>query len=334
MNRYFLLLVMLVAAPLRAEIEQQFAAIGDLELESGEVLRDARVGYVTAGELNADRSNVILFPTWFTGTAKNLLDFGVIGPGKLADTDKYHVIAVDALANGVSTSPSNSALQPGREFPSVSIGDMVNSQHRLLTEHLDIHRVHAVMGISMGGMQTFDWMGRYPDFMEHAVPIDGSPKMTSYDLLLWQLQRDIIAMMQDADHANEAISDVVGRVSQLALQTPAWFVENVRPEDLAAHLDIAVSTFDSYDYAAQLGAMIGQDVFGDSPASRQAWLDRIAADVLVVGGTRDHMVNQVPARRVAEELGAEVLMNDSYCGHLGNVCERDRASARVSEFLQ
>jgi homoserine O-acetyltransferase len=334
MNRYLALLFFLVVAPSRAEIEQQFAAIGDLELESGQVLRDVRVGYVAAGELNADKSNVILFPTWFTGTARNLLDFEVIGPGKLADTDKYFVIAVDALANGVSTSPSNSPWQPGADFPAVSIGDMVNSQHRLLTDHLDIHRVHAVMGISMGGMQTFDWMGRYPEFMDHAVPIDGSPKMTSYDLLLWQLQKDIIAVMRDAGHDNEAISELVGRVSQLALQTPTWFVENVKPEGLAAYLAAARSTFDSYDYAAQLDAMIQQDVFGDTQASRQAWLDRVAADVLVVGGTRDHMVNQIPAQKVAADLGAEVLMNDSFCGHLGNACERDRASARVSEFLQ
>jgi homoserine O-acetyltransferase len=334
MNPYLVLLSLLVVAPSWAEIEQQFADIGDLRLESGEVLRDVRVGFLTVGELNADKSNVILFPTWFTGTARNLLEFEVIGPGKLADTDKYHVIAVDALANGVSTSPSNSAHQSGAEFPVISIGDMVNSQRRLLTEHLGIHHVYAVMGISMGGMQTFDWMGRYPKFMEHAVPIDGSPKMTSYDLLLWQVQKDLIAVMQDAGRDNEAISGLVGRVSQLALQTPRWFVENVRPEDLATYLAAAVSTFDSYDYSAQLDAMIGQDVFGDSPASRQAWFDRVAADVLVIGGTRDHMVNQIPAQTVAEELGAELLMNDSFCGHLGNVCERDRASARVSEFLQ
>ena len=153
-------------------------------------------------------------------------------------------------------------------------------------------------------------------------------------VFIWQLQKDIIVIMRDAGHDNEAISELAGRVSQLALQTPKWFVDNVTPDGLAAYLAAAVSTYDSYDYAAQLDAMIGQDVLGDTPASRQAWLERVVADVLVVGGTRDHMVNQVPARQVAEELGAEVLMNDSFCGHLGNACERDRASVRISEFLQ
>lgn len=334
MKRFLVLACLFAVTPLRAEIEQRYADIGDLVLESGVILRDVRIGYLAAGQLNEDKSNVILFPTWFTGTARELVDFAVIGPGRLADTDRYYVVAVDALANGVSTSPSNSAHQPGAGFPAISIGDMVNSQHRLLTEHLGIRHVHAVMGISMGGMQTFDWMGRYPGFMDHAVPIDGSPELTSYDLLLWQLQKDIIAVMRDAGHGNDAISEMVGRVSQLVLRTPAWFVDNVEPEALAGHLAASLPTFDSYDYAAQLDAMIGHDVLGDTPASRQAWLDRVEAEVFIVGGTRDHMVNQSPALEVAADLGVDTLMNDSVCGHLGNACERDRASARINEFLQ
>ena len=172
MFRRLTLLVLVIAAPAFGQVEQHFAEIGDLPLESGEILHDVRVGYITAGVLNEDKSNVLLFPTWFGGTAKNLVDFEVIGPGKLADTDRYFVIAFDALANGVSTSPSNSTRQPGAEFPVISTGDMVESQYRLLTEHLGIESAYAVMGISMGGMQTFDWMGRYPNFMEHAIPLD------------------------------------------------------------------------------------------------------------------------------------------------------------------
>jgi len=56
-------------------------------------------------------------------------------------------------------------------------------QHILLTRHLGIEHARVVMGISMGGMQTFQWMGQYPEFMDKAIPIDGSPRMTSYDLL-------------------------------------------------------------------------------------------------------------------------------------------------------
>src|SRR5512141_3382157 len=90
--------------------QQRFAALGDFRLDSDETIRDCRIGYRTAGELNAARSNAILVPSWFAGTSKGLL--GWIGPGKLYDTNKYFVIAVDAFGDGVSSSPSNSSAQP------------------------------------------------------------------------------------------------------------------------------------------------------------------------------------------------------------------------------
>src|SRR5262245_12313351 len=85
--------------------EQQFARLGDFKLESGEVIRDCRVGYRTFGHLSADKSNVIVFPTWASGTTEQLKSN--IGAGKLIDSEKYFVVAVDALGNGVSSSPSN-----------------------------------------------------------------------------------------------------------------------------------------------------------------------------------------------------------------------------------
>src|SRR5215510_5258364 len=90
--------------------QQQFAQLGDFKLESGEVIRDCRIGYRTFGKLNADKSNVIIFPTWAGGTTEQLQSN--IGPGKLLNSEKYFVIAVDALGNGVSSSPSTSKLQP------------------------------------------------------------------------------------------------------------------------------------------------------------------------------------------------------------------------------
>jgi homoserine O-acetyltransferase len=74
----------------------------------------------------------------------------------MVDTSNFFPIMVDALGNEVSTSPSTSRTQPGERFPRVSIGDMVHTQYRLITETLGIERLYAVMGIPMGGMQTFE----------------------------------------------------------------------------------------------------------------------------------------------------------------------------------
>src|SRR5258708_38128060 len=89
--------------------EQRFAQLGDFKVESGEVIRDCRVGYRTFGKLNNDKSNAILFTTWASGTTEQLQSN--IGPGKPVDDSRYFVIAIDALSNGVSSSPSNSKVQ-------------------------------------------------------------------------------------------------------------------------------------------------------------------------------------------------------------------------------
>jgi homoserine O-acetyltransferase len=129
-------LLWLLAAPLLAASggTQQFFTISEFPLESGAVIRDCRIGYRTWGKLAPDKGNAILFPTWFTGSSKDLEPFVGTTPNRMLDTAKYFVIAVDALANGVSSSPSNSPTQPRLAFPKVTIRDMVNSQRRLIAE--------------------------------------------------------------------------------------------------------------------------------------------------------------------------------------------------------
>jgi homoserine O-acetyltransferase len=313
--------------------ELRFATIGNLDLVSGEVLQDVRVGYITAGELNADKSNVLLFTNWFGGTAQNQIDSGLVGPGRLADTDLYFVIAVDALGNGVSTSPSNYG-GPASAFPAIGIGDMVNSQYRLLTDFLDIPQVHAVMGFSMGGMQVFDWIGRYPNFMRHAISISGSPKLTSYGLLRWGIEKQIIETMRADGRGDNEIFSVLNSLEQLTLRTPDWMVENVASENLSTLLGASASSNrNSFDHESQIDAMMMLNVYGDTDGSRRDYLDSVKAKLLVIGFARDHLVHPAPAKQAATLLDGEYFGFGGNCGHLSLICDYDAIITRVRSFL-
>lgn len=320
---------------------QQFARLGDFRLESGEVIRDCQIGYRTYGKLDATRSNAVLFPTWFTGNTAALT--GNIGPGKVVDSSRYFVIAVDALGNGVSTSPSNSASQPHMHFPRFSIRDMVESQHRLATEALHLTHLHAVLGISMGGMQTFQWMVSYPGFLDRAIPIVGSPKLTAYDLLLWEAERHAIeedAEWKHGDYSRRpaAAMRTVSDIHNLALSTPQHYLEINRGKEFAPELAAAEKStlegFDTNDWYRQLEAMIGHDIFrafgGDSGRTAAA----VKAQVTVVIATQDHMVNPQPAREFARSIHAELVELEGACGHLSTGCEMPKLSSAVARGLR
>src|ERR1700743_2687830 len=104
--------------------QQKFADLGSCKLVSGSIIQNCRIGYRTWGAPKPDRSNAILFPTWCSGTSANIA--GAVGADKLVDPNKYFIIAVDALGDGVSSSPSNSPAQHRPDFPPYPIQDIVN----------------------------------------------------------------------------------------------------------------------------------------------------------------------------------------------------------------
>ncbi len=156
----------------------QVHKMGDFKLESGEVIKDFFISYVTHGKLNEKKSNAILM-TSSLGGDHHRIDF-LIGPGKALDPEKYFIICTDAIGNGLSSSPSNSQSQPRMNFPRFTIRDMVESQHRLVTEKFGIQRLVAVAGASMGGFQGVQWAVSYPDFMDSVVALTGAARSSAW----------------------------------------------------------------------------------------------------------------------------------------------------------
>jgi homoserine O-acetyltransferase len=317
--------------------QQLFANIGNLKLQNGGVIRNCRVGYRTFGQLAADKSNVVVFPTWAGGTTEQLQSN--IGPGKLIDSNLYFVVAIDALGNGVSSSPSNSRLQPRMRFPQFSLRDTIESQHELLVRVLKIDRVKAVVGISMGGMQTFQWLVSYPSFMDQAVPIVGSPRPAPYDLLLWQAQ--IEALMRDRDWRGGNYSANPARAldfafGELLLTTPSDYNRRKTRDQVLADLEKARKGnlgADANDKIRQAQAMMQLDVSRDFGGSLERAARAVKARVFVVVAKQDHVVTPGPASDFAKLIGAKLLVLEGDCGHLATACESARLNQAVRDFL-
>jgi len=324
------------AAGAPAEGAQQVADIGDLLLANGQTLNGCRVGYRTFGKLDAQRSNAVLFATWFTGTTANLVD--LIGPSKLIDSSRFYVVAVDALANGVSTSPSNSPTQPRMRFPEIGIRDMVESQRALLTRILHITHLRAVMGISMGGMQAFQWAASYPAFIDRAIPIVGSPQLSSYDLLLWQAELDAIfadSEWKNGNYARPPALRAVYDIHMLALSTPARFNRtNPRQAFLAEVGKHTAGGFDACDRVRQLQAMLAHDIAAPFDGSLAKAGAALKTPLLIVVDARDSMVTPGPAQEIAAAARARVLELNTDCGHLAPSCEGEKIGAAIADFLR
>jgi homoserine O-acetyltransferase len=338
--RPLFLLLAAAAAALAAGGEQKFFSIPEFPLESGAVIRDCKIGYRTYGALDAAKSNAVLFPTWFTGASKDLEQYFGTEQAKMVDTSKYFVIAVDALANGVSSSPSTSAAGPGLAFPKVTISDMVNSQRRLIADVFGIRRLHAVIGISMGGMQAFQWVVSYPGMMERAIPIVGTPQLSSTDLLLWTAEMRAIQEHKDYDagkYVKPPDIQALSLIHAFALTTPQYRASRTARAKFPAYLKEALgrdASFDMNDRVRQLEAMLSHDVaapFGGSLARAAA---EVQARLLVIVAGKDHMVNPAPAVEFAKLARASLVTLDGDCGHLIFECQSEGVVPKVTEFLR
>ena len=131
------------------------------------VLRNARLAYKTYGELSADRDNVVVLPTFYTGTHQR--NEGFFGRGRAIDPARHFVVSINMFGNGLSSSPSNTASpQGGSQFPDITLWDNIACQYRLLTERFGISRISLVAGWSMAGCQAYQWAAQYPIWLRRS----------------------------------------------------------------------------------------------------------------------------------------------------------------------
>lgn len=165
--------------------------IKNFRFTSGETLPELRIHYRTFGTPQKDAQGIvrnavlILHGTGGTGAQFVGRNFAgeLFGPGQPLDITKYYIILPDDIGHGGSSKPSDGLRA---KFPRYGYVDMVEAEYRLVTEGLGVNHLRLVMGTSMGGMHTWMWGSRYPDFMDALMPLASLPAQISSRNRAWR----------------------------------------------------------------------------------------------------------------------------------------------------
>ncbi|MGB1010804.1 MAG: alpha/beta fold hydrolase [Thiolinea sp.] len=167
-------------------------SLGDITLQSGDILPDAQLTYQTVGELNAEKDNVVLLPTFYTGS--HIRNQGFFGTDRAIDPAKHFIVSINMFGNSYSSSPSNTRPPADRgNFPLITLYDNVACQQRLLSEVFGIEKLKLVMGWSMAGCQAFQWAAQFPDRVENILPVCASAKTSPHN---WVFLEGVKAALQ------------------------------------------------------------------------------------------------------------------------------------------
>jgi homoserine O-acetyltransferase len=299
------------------------ASIGDLLLESGASIADCRLVWVEHGQRHPDGGNTILV-LCAIGSTHHRLDF-LIGEDRALDPRRFHIVAIDALGNGLSSSPSNSRRQPGAKFPAITVRDMVESQRRLL-DVLGIDSLHAVVGASLGGMQALQWAVSHTERVERIVAMTAMAATDRWSQLANEMSRR--TMFEDAEcrrpRPRREAMRLWAPLTQLMIATTPEAVKRFGTREAmiafmeAEQARVQAEGPDPFDWLCQTPAYDAHDV-GTTPGHGgdvQAALRSIRADVLLLAPPLDLYNPAQSARDVAAAIpGGRFVEIPSARGH-------------------
>jgi len=314
---------------------QQFADLGDVDLFNGDVLEDCRMGYRIIGEANEDASNYIVYPTWHGGTSEHI--FGLINKYNFVDTSIYCIILVDALGNGVSSSPSNSTTQPGEGFPDIRVIDMARCVKGVLN-HLGIDHVHAIVGGSMGSMQGFELICEYPDLADKAVLYVCSPRNSAYDIIRREATLNMIELAREYDIPQEKYMQPIRLIQNVNGKSPEFYSKEMHHTEARSH----IAGFDKYspgiypadNFYCQTKDLSTHDISWRDDYHMEKTAKRIKSDVFIIVNMQDHTVSPWEALDLANMIKAKTMKLDNNRGHLGISYEIEKVRKAMDRFLK
>ena len=292
-------------------------ALGDLPLRCGQRIPQAQIGYLQIGELNADRSNLVLVPSSYGARPTDLA--WIAGP--VLDPDRWCIVIAGAFGNGVSSSPSHGGMGLAEQGWVVSHADNVAAQQRLLRERFGVSRLPLIYGWSMGAQQAYQWAISQPQWVERICCVCGTARTSPHNRLFLLSLRQ--ALTADPHWTGSGFSgDPEQGLRTYALIYASWaasqpFFRGIS-EPVEQHVEQqwlpAYRRHDPRDLIAMLDTWLAHDVAPG--ADLAAALAGIGARTAVVACNRDlYFTVDDMAADAAAIPGAELHVLDSLLGH-------------------
>ncbi|HXD39696.1 MAG TPA: alpha/beta fold hydrolase [Ramlibacter sp.] len=311
----------------------------DFRFHTGQVMSELRLNYVTVG---AATGEPVLLLHGTASSAASMLTPAfageLFGPGQPLDAARYYIIIPDGLGTGKSARPSDGLRTA---FPQYNYEDMVDAQYRLVTEHLGVKHLRAIIGNSMGGMHTWIWGVKYPGAMDALVPMACQPtEMSSRN---WMLRRLIIDSIRNDPEWNNGNYTKQPRSAQFAsvffgIATSGGTLATYKAAPTRAQADKILDARLNAPFTGDANNLLYQ-WSASADYNPAGGLDRIQAAVLAINSADDERnppetgIMEREIKRLKNARYYLIPASDETAGH-GTTGQAKWFKAQLAEFLE
>ncbi len=333
---------------------QTFIFSQPFKLESGEQLPEIEIAYHTFGKLNTKKDNVIWVCHALSANS-NVFDWwqGLFGENCLFNPQDYFIVCANNLGSSYGTTGALSHNKYTNQqwfshFPHITIRDMVNA-HELLRQHLNIDKIHTIIGGSQGAQQVMEWAIFHPSLFKHSILIATNAKHSPWGIAFNESQR--LAIKADRTYYSNTINGgekglaAARSIALLSYRNYETYNQsqhektNEKTNDYNAASyqryqgQKLISRFNAYSYVTLINAMDSHNV-GRGKQSIEKALETITAKTLVIGISTDMLFPPHEQMYLSHHIkNSSLKIIDSFYGHDGFLLETKQLTTIISEFL-
>ncbi|PXX96793.1 homoserine O-acetyltransferase [Marinifilum breve] len=325
-----------------------------LQLESGERLKELTIAYHTYGEYDPSRNNVIWVCHALTANS-DVFDWwaGLFGENDFFNPKDYFIVCANFLGSCYGTTgPLSKNPENGQayyhDFPQLTVRDLV-AAHEILRKHLNINRIHMMIGSSLGGMQALEWAYLLNGKLDNLVVLASNAKHSPWGIAFNESQRMSIEVdptwKESNDEAGLNGMRVARSIALLSYRTYATYDHSQQENEEGKTDDYRASSyqryqgeklarrFNAYSYWHLSKIMDSHDM-GRNRGGLITALKEIKSRTLVIGVDSDQIFPINEQKFIADHIPqAQYLEIHSLYGHDGFLLEQEQLTKVLQSFL-